>query len=622
MENSLINTFLNFLGDTFAFDPQSPLLFTQHYFWIFFLVVFALFSFLHNKVLMRNAFLFVVSVFFYYKTSGWFTLILIFSTFFNYFTGAKIYKAETENGKKAWLVFGLVINLITLCYFKYSYFFADMLNNLFGLHLEVFNAFAWFGNVVAGEPVFSVDRILLPVGISFYTFQCISYLMDMFRNRVSPVSNILDFGFYVTFFPSLVAGPIVRASEFIPQIYKKYFLTRRQFGIAMFWILNGMAKKIILSDYIAVNFVDRVFDNPTMYTGFENLVALFGYSLQVYADFSGYTDIAIGVAMLMGFYLPQNFNSPYKATNPGGFWKRWHISLSKWLQDYLYIPLGGNRTASFGTYACIITIALVGTILSGSVWVAIILLSLAAIVTINCYRYPDKKKNLTSNMNRLNTMLLGGLWHGASWNFMIWGGLNGIGMIVYRFWKDWDVYKRTAIIAFITIVCGAIAYLFPAPVWNIAVVWAGIIFIGTFVRLIYNVLGGKSTLSKLEMCWAVFQTFVFITWTRLFFRAGSNLDPAEANEKAWNTAKNMVGQIGGTWDCSLIPDITLAYANVFVLIVLGMIIHWIPENFKRRYRLLFAQLPLPVMAVSVALFVFVIYQFITADLQKFIYFQF
>lgn len=622
MENSLIHTFLNFLGDTFAFDPQSPLLFTQHYFWIFFLVVFAVFSFLHNKVLMRNAFLFVVSVFFYYKTSGWFTLILVFSTFFNYFAGAKIYEAETDKGKKSWLVFGLIVNLVTLCYFKYSYFFADMLNNLFGLHLEVFNAFAWIGNVVAGEPVFSVDRILLPVGISFYTFQCISYLMDMFRNRVKPVSNILDFGFYVTFFPSLVAGPIVRASEFIPQIYKKYFLTRRQFGIAMFWILNGMAKKIILSDYIAVNFVDRVFDNPTMYTGFENLVALFGYSLQVYADFSGYTDIAIGVAMLMGFYLPQNFNSPYKATNPGGFWKRWHISLSKWLQDYLYIPLGGNRTASFGTYACILTISLVGTILSGSVWVAIILLTIAAIVTLNCYRYPDKKKNLTSNMNRLNTMLLGGLWHGASWNFMIWGGLNGIGMIVYRFWKDWDVYMRTAVIAFITIVCGAIAYLFPAPVWNIAVVWAGIIFIGTFVRLIYNLLGGQSPLSKLEMCWAVFQTFVFITWTRLFFRAGSNLDPAEANEKAWNTAKNMVGQIGGTWDCSLIPDITVAYANVFVLIILGMLIHWIPENFKRRYRLWFAQMPLPVMAFSVALFVFVIYQFITADLQKFIYFQF
>lgn len=613
---------INFLKDTFSFDPQSPLLFTQHYFWVFFLFVFAVFSLLHNKVLMRNTFLFFVSVFFYYKTSGWFTLILIFSTFFNYLDGFLIHRSKSGGGKLSWLIIGLLVNLFTLCYFKYSYFFSDMVKDLFGVDIPVFNVFAWVGNQIAGEPVFSVSKILLPVGISFYTFQCISYLMDIFREKVEPVKNIFNFGFYVTFFPQLVAGPIVRASSFIPQIYKKYFLSRRQFGIAVFWILNGLAKKIILSDYIAVNFVDRVFENPTMYTGFENLVALFGYSLQVYADFSGYTDIAIGVAMLMGFYLQQNFNSPYKATNPGGFWKRWHISLSKWLQDYLYIPLGGNRTASFGTYACILTISLVGTILSGSIWVAVILITISLIVTINCYKYPEKKKNLTSNMNRLNTMLLGGLWHGASWNFMIWGGLNGIGMIVYRFWKDWDVYIRTAVIGSITIICFTVAYLFPAPVWNIAFVWAGVIFIGTFIRMIYNLLGGKSPLSKLEMCWAVFQTFVFITWTRLFFRAGSNLDPAEANEKAWDTATNMVAQIGGTWDCSLIPSIISGYSNVFLLIVLGMIIHWLPENFKRRYRIWFTNMPLPVMAVLVVVFVFVIYQFITADLQKFIYFQF
>ncbi len=618
----MLDTFLNFILDTFSFDPQSPLLFTQHYFWVFFIAVFAVFSLLHNKVLMRNTFLFLVSVFFYYKTSGWFTLILIFATLFNYVDGALIHRSKHDGSKMFWLVCGLIVNLLTLCYFKYSYFFADMVKDLFGIEIKVFNAFAWIGNEIAGSPKFSVDQILLPVGISFYTFQCISYLMDIYRKRVEPVKNILNFGFYVTFFPQLVAGPIVRASDFIPQIYKKYFLSRRQFGIAMFWILNGMAKKIILSDYIAVNFVDRVFENPTMYTGFENLVALFGYSLQVYADFSGYTDIAIGVAMLMGFYLPKNFNSPYKATNPGGFWKRWHISLSKWLQDYLYIPLGGNRTASFGTYACILTISLVGTILSGSIWVAIIVISISIIVTVNCYKYPEKKKNLTSNMNRINTMLLGGLWHGASWNFLIWGGLNGLGMIVYRFWKDWDVYVRTAVILSITIVFAAVAYLFPAPVWNIAVVWTGIIFIGTFIRMLYNFFDGTHSFKFLEMCWAVFQTFVFITWTRLFFRAGSNLDPAEANEKAWDTAKSMVGQIGSSWDLSLISQICTGYMNVFILIVLGMLIHWIPENAKRHYRFFFAALPLPIMAIFVVLFVFVIYQFITADLQKFIYFQF
>lgn len=612
----------NFLKETFAFDPNSPLLFTQSYFWVFFLLVFVVFSLVRNKILLRNAFLFFVSVFFYYKTSGWFTLILLFAILFNYLDGFLIHKSKKDSGRLAWLIAGLLVNLLTLSYFKYAYFFADVIHNLFGIELEVVNVFAMAGNKIAGSPVFTIDRILLPVGISFYLFQCISYLMDVFRRRIAPVTNILNFGFYVTFFPQLVAGPIVRANEFIPQLYKKFFLSRRQFGIAVFWIINGLAKKIILSDYIAVNFIDRVFDNPTMYTGFENLVALFGYSLQVYADFSGYTDIAIGVAMLMGFYLPKNFDSPYKATNPGEFWKRWHISLSKWLQDYLYIPLGGNRTASFGTYACIITISLIGMILSGSVWVTVAILSLALIVTLRSRRSEEKRKELTSNMNRMTTMLLGGIWHGASWNFMIWGGLNGLGMIVYRFWKDKNVYARTLIIGMVAVSMFAMTKLFPAPIWNIFFVWTGVIFIGTFIRMIYNVLGGKSEMKMLERCWAVLQTFVFITWTRLFFRAGSNLDPAEANETAWNTATNMVAQIGGKWNMDIIPDIIVSYKNIFLLIVIGMIIHWLPTNFKRRYRLWFAYMPLPVMALIVVLAVFVIYQFVTADLQKFIYFQF
>lgn len=612
----------NFLKETFAFDPNSPLLFTQSYFWVFFLLVFVVFSLVRNKILLRNAFLFFVSVFFYYKTSGWFTLILLFAILFNYLDGFLIHKSKKDSGRLAWLIVGLLVNLLTLSYFKYAYFFADVIHNLFGIEMDVVNVFAIAGNKMAGSPVFTIDRILLPVGISFYLFQCISYLMDIFRRRITPVTNILNFGFYVTFFPQLVAGPIVRANEFIPQLYKKFFLSRRQFGIAVFWIINGLAKKIILSDYIAVNFIDRVFDNPTMYTGFENLVALFGYSLQVYADFSGYTDIAIGVAMLMGFYLPKNFDSPYKATNPGEFWKRWHISLSKWLQDYLYIPLGGNRTASFGTYACIITISLIGMILSGSVWVTVAILSLALIVTLRSRRSEEKRKELTSNMNRMTTMLLGGIWHGASWNFMIWGGLNGLGMIVYRFWKDKNVYARTLIIGMVAVSMFAMTKLFPAPIWNIFFVWTGVIFIGTFIRMIYNVLGGKSEMKMLERCWAVLQTFVFITWTRLFFRAGSNLDPAEANETAWNTATNMVAQIGGKWNMDIIPDIIVSYKNIFLLIVIGMIIHWLPTNFKRRYRLWFAYMPLPVMALIVVLAVFVIYQFVTADLQKFIYFQF
>lgn len=613
---------LQILKKIFLFNPDEQWIFTNFYFWVFFVVVFAMFSLFHSRILLRNTFLFFASLFFYYKTSELFVLILIFTTFFSYWAGSKIFKAKSEGGKKAYLLLGLLVNLLLLCYFKYSYFLTDVVNDLFGTSFRVFDAFAWLGNTAAGANIFDVDNIMLPVGISFYTFQSISYLMDIYRKRIEPVDNMLNFGFYVSFFPQLVAGPIVRASDFIPQIHKKFFLSRNQFGIAIFWILNGFAKKIIMSDYIAVNFVDRVFENPTMYSGFENLVALFGYSLQVYADFSGYTDMAIGVAMLMGFYLPKNFNSPYKAPNPGNFWKRWHISLSKWLQDYLYIPMGGNRGATFGTYCCIVTITAIGVILSGSLWVAAVVSVIALIITVVIWLKPEKRLKIHTNMNSMNTMLLGGIWHGASWNFMIWGGLNGIGMVVFKFWKNRNVYLRTGILLLLLIAFLALAIFYPAPAFNIGVVWIGVIFIGTFIRMVYNLFNGKSKFSTLEYCWAVFQTFVFITFTRLFFRSGSNLDPEEANLTAWNTAKDMVSQIGGKWDLNVIPQMVSEYSGVFMLIVIGMVIHWIPENFKRRYRIWFAKMPLPLMLLAVIVVVFVVYQFITAGLQKFIYFQF
>lgn len=614
--------FLQFLKDIFVFNSDFPLLFTQFYFWAFFAFVFAGFSLLQNKILLRNTFLFFVSLFFYYKTSGLFVLILIFATVFNFFLAKILVASSTDKKKKLWLVTAVVINLFVLCYFKYAYFFTDVLNNILGTDFQVFDAFAWIGNTITGTQRFDVSNILLPVGISFYTFQNISYIVDVFRERVKPVSNLLNFGFYVSFFPQLVAGPIIRANEFIPQLYKKYFLSRRQFGIAVFWIVNGLAKKIILSDYIAVNFVDRVFENPTMFSGFENLIALFGYSLQVYADFSGYTDIAIGVAMLMGFYLPKNFNSPYKAPNPGNFWKRWHISLSKWLQDYLYIPMGGNRNATFATYFCIISIAAIAMILAGNIWVTLVIILLGILMGFFIKFRPEKKRKIETNLNLMNTMLLGGLWHGASWNFMIWGGLNGIGILAYKFWRDKNVYARTLILFSLTVLFLVLAYFIPAPVFNIGIVWVGVIFIGTLIRMFYNLLGGKYPFRYLEMCWAVLQTFVFISFTRLFFRAGSNLDPAEANQAAWDTAKNMVAQIGGKWDLSLIGDMVYEYRAVFSLIIIGMIIHWLPDKWKRYYRLAFARIPLIPMAALVVVFVFIIYQFVTADLQTFIYFQF
>ena len=393
------NCKLSFLHHILAFDADSPLLFTQFYFWAFFALVYALFALIlsvpqsqtiSRRLHLRNVYLLFVSWFFYYKTSGLFLLILAFVTLSDWLIAQQIYKSNSPKdgltakrsnsgpclgltGKAGllWLALSVAIDLGLLAYFKYAYFFTNMINDLFGTGFRVFDVFAYIGNGFAEAGRFSVDTIILPVGISFYIFQVISYTADVFRGRIQPVKNILDFGFYVSFFPQLVAGPIVRAEEFIPQLYKPFRLSRRLFGFAVFWIINGLAKKIIMSDYLAVNIIDRVFDNPLLFSGFENLFALFAYSLQVYADFSGYTDIAIGVAMLMGFYLPMNFNSPYKSQNPQEFWRRWHMSLGRWLKTYLYIPLGGNRSIGFGTYFWWTLIALVSAALTGWWWLLI-----------------------------------------------------------------------------------------------------------------------------------------------------------------------------------------------------------------------------------------------------------
>ena len=612
----------DFLGNLFAFDQAHPLLFTQFYFWAFLAIVLAFLCLLRDRILLRNAFLFLASLFFYYKTSGLFLMLLVFVIAFNYFTGFCLHGRKQPWIRRLLLVLSVVVDLSLLCYYKYAYFITDVVNNLLGTSFAVHDWVAEAGNAIAGTQAFSVDAIFLPVGISFFIFQAVSYVVDIYRGRIAPVRNFLDFGFYLSFFPQLVAGPIVRASEFIPQLHKPFFLGRRQFGIAVFWILNGLAKKLILSDYLAVNFCDRVFANPLLYTGFENLTALFGYSLQVYADFSGYTDIAIGVAMLMGFYLPKNFNAPYKARNAAEFWKRWHISLSKWLQDYLYIPLGGNRNGTFASYAILLGIAFLASALARNYIVLAVTGGLTLVLGLLILFWKKQRRELVSDINRMDTMLLGGLWHGASWNFMIWGGLNGLGILIYRFWHATNVYYRVVVSGAACLACWALKTYAPAPVWNLFFVWTAIITFGAVVRMLYHLTRLKGEFKWLETGWAVLMTFIFITFTRLFFRSGSNLDPAEANEVAWETARNMVGQIGGAWDLSLLPAMVRQHAAILLLILAGLLIHWLPDRFKRRYRIVFASLPVPVMLLLCLLAVFIIYQFVTADLQSFIYFQF
>lgn len=605
-----------YLASLFAFNDDHPLLFTQIHFWVLFFIIYLFFSFIVSykkkdssfspiKRVFRNGYLFFFSLFFYYKTSGLFVLLLIFSTLLGWSLGIGMDHSLSTARRKLLRTIGVAVNLGILCFFKYAYFFTDIFNATFGTEYSI------------------AIKIFLPVGISFFTFQNISYIVDIYKRKIPHVSNILDFGFYTAFFPQLVAGPILRADQFVPQLYKPFFLSRRQFGIAIFWIVNGLIKKLVLADYLAACFVDRIFENPNLFTPFENFSGLMLYSLQVYADFSGYTDIAIGVAMLMGFYLPVNFNSPYKAQNPTDFWRRWHMSLSRWLRDYLYIPLGGNRTSGVTSYCILFAILLIAAFRLKITGFTIAVVAIIAVILLLYFFRPSHRKTLGTNVNNMDTMLLGGLWHGSSFNFITWGGLNGLGILVYKWWKGCPWRFRLLVLFLATVSLGIASHTTDLPLLNLLYYCIFTLLIGfTIVFLLKRFCQVPTLNSQLSTAWAVAITFVFISFTRLFFRSGSNLDPAEANEQAWQTASMMVEQIGSHWELSQIPAILANYWNVFLVFVIGMIVHWLPTRFKRRYRIWFASMPLWLIAAVCVVTAVVLYQFVTAGPQPFIYFQF
>ncbi|UCG26639.1 MAG: MBOAT family protein [Bacteroidales bacterium] len=501
------------IKDIFNYSEENPLLFTRIYFWIFFTILLLLYSIIYRRKALRNVYLFLMSLFFYFKSGGYFFSLLIISTVVDYTVGLLIHQSKSTPVRKLYVALSLLVNLGMLAYFKYTYFLTDVFNQVFNGQVETVNILARWSNNYLGSH-FDISRIILPVGISFFTFQTISYTLDVYRGKVEPVRNILDFGFYVSFFPQLVAGPIVRAADFIPQLYREFELSVREMGHAFFLILSGLVKKMLISDYISINFVDRVFSDPLAYTGFENLMGVYGYSLQIYCDFSGYTDIAIGVGLLLGFRLPVNFNSPYKAGNISNFWKRWHISLSSWLRDYLYIPLGGSR-----------------------------------------------KGRIRTGVNLLITMLLGGLWHGASLRFVIWGGLHGVGLVFHKLWLRFFPVKRKP--------------------------------------------------SRLRKFLTVFLTFHFVTLLWIVFRA-DNL----------SIARNMVEQILYHFSPDLIPQMIWSYKLVFSIITAGFIIHWLPSSFKDKYRGFFIRIPLYVKIIIFIVVIIIIYQAKSSVIQPFIYFQF
>lgn len=358
------------LPQLLQFDPKAPLLFTGGLFLFLFLGFMAVYRLVLPHKQLRIWWVTLFSLYFYYKCAGIYWVLHVVLVVVDYHLARWMEQSESKAERRWLLTVSLIVNLGMLAYFKYTNYFFELWASL-------------------TNGTFQPWDIFLPAGISFFTFQSLSYTIDVYRGELKALDNIMDYAFFVTFFPQMVAGPIVRAADFLPQIDQRPFVTREEFGRAVFLFCSGLFKKAVISDYISLNFVDRVFDSPQQYTGLENLFAVYGYAVQIYCDFSGYSDMAIAIALMMGFQFPINFNAPYQSKSVTEFWRRWHISLSTWLRDYLYVPLGGNRKGRFRTY-----------------------------------------------INLMLTMLLGGLWHGAATRFIIWGGLHGAALGLERLWKE------------------------------------------------------------------------------------------------------------------------------------------------------------------------------------------
>lgn len=350
-------------------------------FGIFFVLIFYVSWELYFYSTTRKVFLLLASYFFYATLDLKFLPLIILSPILNFFFGLWIGVEENPKIKKAILIFTVSCNLILLGVFKYyDFFIENIINLLMALPLnltpEFLNSQMPFLNLV------------LPLGISFFTFQGISYLIDIYRGELTYKNSLLDVMLFISFFPHLVAGPIVKANEFIPQLKNKVDPHKIPIFYALSLIVLGLFKKVIIANYLGTNVVDPVFENPSLYSSMDVLFAVYAYAVQIFCDFSAYSDMAIAFAALLGYEFPMNFDQPYRAISLQDFWRRWHVSLSTWLRDYLYKPLGGSKGTEKQTYR-----------------------------------------------NLFLTMFLGGIWHGASWNFIFWGSLHGIGLVIERYFK-------------------------------------------------------------------------------------------------------------------------------------------------------------------------------------------
>jgi len=534
----------------FLYDSKNPLLFNNGFFVYFFTLFILLFFALRNHHKARRYVFCIFSLYFFYKASGWFVGLVLVSAVVDFFLSNAIYREKSQSKKKFLLVLSILFNLGMLFYFKYTDFFIEISNSLFDTNFNPLN-------------------LILPIGISFYTFENLSYTVDVYRGEFKPANKFSDYLLFLAFFPKLMMGPIVRAHDFVPQINEPYVISERDFAKGFFLIISGLIKKLVISDYITLNMVDYMFDNPALHTGVENLMAVYGYAMVIYCDFSGYSEIAIGIALWLGFKIPPNFMSPYQSLNITEFWRRWHISLSTWLKDYLYIPLGGNRNFSVASFIFVGGF-LVGSFIMGvelfhlsNLWAAVVSAVLLLIFIIPAL-ITRKTSGIAANFNLLTTMLLGGFWHGASWNFIIWGAIHGVGLGIHKIWmlltdKSFAAFNQSRI---------------------------------------YKIISG-------------ILTFHFVCFAWIFFKA-----------EDLEIAKTMIYQIFNNFDISVFGPFYDNYKGVVWMILAAMVLHLIPDNLADKVITRTKTIPMVVYILVFFLFLILYGYFKSAEQVRPIYLQF
>lgn len=487
------------LLDQLTYNAKEPLLFNSGFFLFFFFIFLLGYQFLYKQKISRVIYFTIFSLYFFYKACGFYFLFILLSAVIDFNLSNWIYKAKSKRSKNLILIFSIIINLGLLFYFKYTNFFIEIINDL------------QLGQI---KPL----NLILPIGISFYTFENLSYTIDVYRGKFKPVQSFLDYCFFLSFFPKLVMGPIVRAADFIPQIRQDIFITKSDISRGLYLILGGLFKKVVISDFIYINYVQYIFDDPSRHSGIECLIGVYGYAMVIYCDFSGYSDMAIGMARWMGFTINENFDSPYQSSSITEFWRRWHISLSSWLKDYLYISLGGNRVGKIRQY-----------------------------------------------FNLMITMLLGGLWHGASFNFIVWGGMHGIALA-------FDKIRMS---------------LFPKKE------------------------GSKLQNSKILKVFGIIVTFHFVCFCWIFFKASS-----------FNDAGIIITQIFTNFNGSAWQAMLNAYGLVFSVMLLGYIIHFIPKSYEHFSEMILSKITVVGRIAVILIFIWIIIQAKQAEQVMPIYLQF